>query len=222
MIRKYDIVIEYIKKGIKKGSIKYGDKLLPERVLAEKLHVSRSTVREGIKVLEIMGLVESKRGGGNYITDNFEKMLYNPITLMFSLQNGSYDDVHELRKMLEESTIELCVKRITDEEIAAMEEVHHRLLKSTDEAQMSLADLEFHSIIAKASKNPLIISILNSVSEILEGSVKTSRQRVIEKFGKNTIDKDHQAIVDALKKRDLEKSKKAIREHFEHIEKTII
>ncbi|WP_320046542.1 FadR/GntR family transcriptional regulator [uncultured Ilyobacter sp.] len=222
MTKKYDIVVEYIKNGIKKGSIKYGDKLLPERVLAEKLHIGRSTVREGIKVLEIMGLVESRRGGGNYITNNFENMLYNPITLMFSLQNGSYSDVHELRKMLEESTIELCVERITDEEIKVMEEVHQRLLESTDEAQMSLVDLEFHSIIAKASKNPLIISILNSVSEILENSVKTSRRRVIEKFGKKTIDKDHQAIVDALKERNLKKAKKAIREHFDHIEKTII
>lgn len=221
MVKKYDIVVEYIKDGIKKGSIKYGEKLLPERVLAEKLHIGRSTVREGIKVLEIMGLVESRRGGGNYITNNFEKMLYNPITLMFSLQNGTYNDVYELRKMLEESSIELCVGRITDEEIRDMEEVHQRLLESTNEAQMSLVDLEFHSIIAKASKNPLIISILNSVSEILENSVKTSRQRVIEKFGKKTIDQDHQAIVDALKERNLEKAKKAIKEHFDHIEKTI-
>ena len=221
-MKKCDIVIDYIKSGIKSGRIKYGDKLLPERVLAEKLHLGRSTVREGIKVLEIMGLIESKGGGGNYITNNFEKMFYNPITLMFSLQNGSYDDVHELRKLLEESTIELCVERITDEEIEKMERVHLKLLKSTSEEEMSVVDLEFHSIIAKASKNPLVIAILNSVSEILENSVKTSRKRVIEKFGKNIIDSDHQAITDALKKRDLKAAKKAMKEHFDHIGETRI
>lgn len=220
-MKKYDIVIDYIKNEIKKDRLKDGDKLLPERVLAEKLHVSRSSVREGIKILEIMGLIESKMGGGHYVSNNFQKMFYNPITLMFSLENGSFNDVYDLRKIIEESTIELCVERITDEELEELERVHGKLLESTGEAEMSVLDVEFHSIIAKASKNILITAILNSVSEILENSVKTSRLRVIEKFGKQTINNDHQAILDALKKRDVELAKKAIIAHFDHIETTM-
>jgi GntR family transcriptional repressor for pyruvate dehydrogenase complex len=221
MTKKYDIVIDYIKDEIKKGNLKDGDKLIPERILAEKLHIGRSSVREGIKILEIMGLIQSKRGGGNYISSSFQKMFYNPITLMFSLENGSFNDVYDLRKILEESNIELCVERITDEELDDLERVHGRLLESNGEAEMSILDLEFHSIIAKASKNILVTAILNSVAEILENSVKTSRRRVIEKFGKETINDDHQAILDALKKRDMELARKAVIGHFRHIEDTM-
>ena len=80
----YDQVIEVIKDKIKKGKIKKGDKLPSEREMAESLGLSRASVREALRALEVIGLIESIQGAGNYIRTNFDNSLIEPLSLMFS------------------------------------------------------------------------------------------------------------------------------------------
>ena len=89
----YDQVIEVIKDKIKKGKIKKGDKLPSEREMAESLGLSRASVREALRALEVIGLIESIQGAGNYIRTNFDNSLIEPLSLMFMLQESSVKEM---------------------------------------------------------------------------------------------------------------------------------
>ena len=142
--RKFHKLIKHIKQEIKSGNLKNGSQIYPERTLAENLNIGRSSVREGIKILEIIGLIESKRGGGNYITNDFKNMLCSPLSLAFELQKGKIRDVIELRKMLELSNVEFMVKRVTLEEIQQVEENYEKMLNCNDIEKLADLDREFH------------------------------------------------------------------------------
>ncbi|MGB6129544.1 MAG: FCD domain-containing protein [Psychrilyobacter sp.] len=219
--RKFYKVIKHIKQEIKTGNLKNGSQIDPERILAENLSIGRSSVREGIKILEIIGLIESKRGGGNYITNDFKKMLCNPLSLAFELQNGKIKDVIELRKMLELSNVEFMIKRVTLEEIDQVEKIYEEMLNCNDIKKLANLDRDFHLLMMSFSKNILLTTIISAISELLEESITTSRNMVIEKFGKEKIDFDHKIILEALKNRDKEGLKNSLMIHFENINKSL-
>src|SRR5699024_3842640 len=113
----YEQVIVQIKEMVRVGQIKKGDKLPTERVMAEELPVSRTSIREAMRALEVVGLIESRQGAGNYIREEFYDVLLEPLSIVFMLQNGTNKDIFELREVLELSTIFLSVMRISDEEL---------------------------------------------------------------------------------------------------------
>jgi len=219
--RKFYKLIRHIKQEIKTGDLKNGSQIDPERTLAENLSIGRSSVREGIKILEIIGLIESKRGGGNYITNDFKKMLCNPLSLAFELQNGKIRDVIELRKMLELSNVEFMVKRVTLEEIQQVEKIYEEMLNCDDIEKVADLDRDFHLLMMSFSKNVLLTTIISAISELLEDSIIASRNMVLEKFGKGKIDLDHKMIIEALKSRDEEGLKSSLRVHFDNIDKSL-
>ena len=94
-------IMRQIKEGIRSGQLKKGDRLPSERQMAEQLGVSRATVREAIRSLEIMGLIRCVQGEGNFIPDNLDGSLKEPMSLIFLLNQGSIDDITELRRALE-------------------------------------------------------------------------------------------------------------------------
>ena len=80
----YEMVMEQIKDIVKKGELKSGDKLPSERDLCEKLEVSRASIREALRALQMLGLIESKHGEGNFINENIENSLLEPLSIFFT------------------------------------------------------------------------------------------------------------------------------------------
>src|SRR5690554_3631179 len=119
----YEEVIEQIKFMITSGQLKKGEKLPPERELVEKFQVSRTSVREALRALQIIGLIESRQGGGNYIKDSFDDNLIEPLSMMFVLQNSRNSEILELRRVLEVETARLAAKNISDEELTRLKEI---------------------------------------------------------------------------------------------------
>ena len=103
----YNQIIEQIKDGILNGTFQKGMKLPSERAMSEQLHVSRASVREAIRSLEIMGLVQCKQGEGNYISSDVESSLVEQLKLMFMLNNGKFREINELRIALEMEAVKL-------------------------------------------------------------------------------------------------------------------
>ena len=83
MEKSYQKVIDYVKEGIIDGELKAGERLLPERELAQKLEISRNSAREGLKILENMGVLESQQGAGNYISGSFDEILAEMLSLAY-------------------------------------------------------------------------------------------------------------------------------------------
>ena len=131
----YEQVVDQIKEMVRVGQIKKGDKLPTERVMAEELQVSRTSIREAMRALEVVGLIESRQGAGNYIREEFDDVLLEPLSIVFMLQNGTNKDIFELREVLELSTIFLSVMRISDEELKKLGELVERFKTSRDEEE---------------------------------------------------------------------------------------
>ena len=110
----YKIIMKQIKDIVKSGELKRGDKLPSERELALRLNVSRTSVREAIKALETLGLVESKHGGGNYIKNDFEDILLEPLSIAFMLLGSNNSEILELRKVIEPEVASMAAKNIKE------------------------------------------------------------------------------------------------------------
>lgn len=84
--RTYDSVIRFIKSEITAGRLKPGKKLPPEREMAERLRISRTSIREALRTMEVLGVIESVQGAGNFISVNFEKSMTEALSMMFLLR----------------------------------------------------------------------------------------------------------------------------------------
>jgi len=114
------IVIEQIQEMIMKGELKKGDQLPPERVMTEQFQIGRPALREALKALEVLGLVERRHGLGNYIVNNVESNFFKPLSLSFKLNNGDVQEVLQLRYLIETFTVREAAKSATSNDIASL------------------------------------------------------------------------------------------------------
>lgn len=216
----YEQVIEQIKAMIADGTLKKGDKLPAERELVEKLQVSRTSIREAMRAMEIIGLIESKQGGGNFVREDFENNLFEPLSIMFMLEKGDPKEIIELRKIIEVETVALAAMRITDEELESIGNIIQDLKNSANEENAVKIDKRFHYEIAKASKNSLIISILNAISSLIDAYIKDARTRILEDEGnKVLLSSQHEKVYLALKKHDAAEAEEAMKQHLDFANK---
>ncbi|MEQ8196901.1 MAG: FadR/GntR family transcriptional regulator [Clostridiaceae bacterium] len=218
----YEVVIDNIKDKVYKKELKKGDKLPTERELAESLKVSRTSVREALRALEIIGLIESRQGAGNYIKNDFAKSLFEPLSVMFMLQESSPKEIFQLRAVLELECCKLAAKNIQDYELDRLHAIISEMKKTENEERSNILDKEFHNCIISISGNKLIINVLNVTSELIETSIKEYRSGIINMFknDKELLDA-HVRIYNALRTGNEEDIVSAMNYHFSLIEKSL-
>lgn len=216
----YDQVIEEIKNKIKSGDIKKGDRLPSEREMAESLGVSRTSVREALRALEVVGLVESRQGAGNYIKTNFDNSLFEPISVMFMLQESSPKEMYDLRETLELQCARLSAKNIDDNELDLLTAILDRMYIAESEEESLKLDIKFHYLIAKSTRNVLLLNVLDVISQLVDEFIQKFRMQILHAGNtKENLLEIHENIVRALKLRDESKAYNAMLEHFELIRK---
>lgn len=219
----YEQVIEQIKEMIVSGKLKKGDRLPPERELVEQLQASRASIREALRALQIIGLIECRQGGGNYIRESFENSLFEPLSIMFILQNSKPEEILELRKIVEVETVVLAAEKITDEELAEIGALIEKLKESTDEEQSSKLDRELHYKIASSSRNFLVVSILGAVSSLIDSFIKDARERILKEYeNKDVLIKQHEDVYKALLEHNKEKAASAMSKHLNFINNYLV
>ena len=217
----YEQVIEQIKCKIKSGEIKKGDRLPSEREMAESIGVSRASVREAIRALEVVGLVESKQGAGNYIKTNFDNSLFEPLSVMFMLQESSVKEMYDLRETLELQCAKLSAENIEDNELALLTTIVDRMYIAGSEEESLELDIKFHYLIAKASRNVLLINVLDVISQLMDEFIQKSRMQILHEGNtKESLLEIHENLLRALKCRDESKVCNAMKEHFNLIRKS--
>ncbi|MGL5329931.1 MAG: FadR/GntR family transcriptional regulator [Peptostreptococcaceae bacterium] len=220
----YEQVIEQIQGKIFSGEFKNGDKLPSERELCELMGVSRTSIREAIRVLETMGIIESKQGEGNFICSNINKSLIEPLSLMFKLNNGTWEDVIELRQALELEAVKCASKRITKQEAMDLGKI---IVKMEDEVKglnrnevFVELDQKFHNKIASISKNYLIESLFLTSSNLFECFIDDARKKIVSNdSGERVLLNQHIEIYKAIINKDANLSYKKMEEHMELIRK---
>lgn len=200
----YEEVIEQIKKLIVDGKLQPGDKLLPERELAETLGVSRASVREAFSALQIMGIIEIRPGEGSFVRQvSYESML-EPLSFLSQVNVDNVIELLEVRKILEVQIATLAANRATEEDI---EQIRHALNQMIDEVNTGevaeIADAEFHFAVVKAAHNPILIKLINTISDLMANTVRISRQKIFLQEHLPTILYDeHCAIFQAIINRE--------------------
>ncbi len=219
----YEQVIEQIKELIYQGKIKRGDKLPSERTLRQQLKVSRASIREAFSALEMIGLIDSRPGEGTFIKKHPAKNLLEPLSLNLLLEENVAEELVELRRVLEVDCVRLAVGRVTEEELAEMDQHIIDLSNSSGFEEKSItADKLFHYTIAKASKNKVLYFTMIAISEAMDFHIKNTRTRLVS--NKATMDefvRQHCRIFKAIKEQSVEKAMSEMQDHLNYVEKLI-
>lgn len=168
-------IINTIKNMIIKGDYKAGSKLPNEYELIEMLNVSRTALREAMKVLSAIGIIEIRRGDGTYVCSQMNPSVFDDLVYGMIFDLSSSDELLELRKILDEATLRAAVDKATEEEIEKLEENLRLQIKAIHDGAFEKAqeyDLEFHNILIECSKNVFFIRILKGVYSLFSQSIK--------------------------------------------------
>lgn len=212
--KSYTKVVDYIKHQFMVGELKIGDKLPAERELSETLGVSRNSVREAVRTLDNMGVISSQHGAGNYVQGNFENNLVESMSMMFLLNQINYEQISQLRLGLEMQALMLAIDHITKPELKQMEQIISQLENVTEENNVIL-DKKLHYSIAMASKNVLIVNILQALSVVMDQFIVDLRREILSsEDSRGGLYEAHRGIVKSLLTKDKELGRKSIQQHF--------
>ena len=218
--RVYENIVSEIKNLINQGRLKAGDQLPTERELSETFKVSRTSVREAFRILESQGFLESRPGNGTYVTNNAIDSLVQPLA-SFILKEKDYQlELFEMRRLLESQLAYLAAERATPEDVTKMEKILSRQEEQIAEGGTGMdADNAFHHALAEATKNRILLHIINTTMEFID----ESRESYLlgEERAKKSLT-HHKKILSAIKAGDRELAAKAMLEHIKDIEKTLV
>ncbi|GAF72383.1 unnamed protein product [marine sediment metagenome] len=220
-VRLYESVIDQIMDLVKRSELKPGDKLPPERELAEKLSISRNSLREAFRVLESRGLIKSKAGGGRYIREIRKNGYSNTENIILSLEKSSILELLEARELFEVKIVKIAAQRATIEDTELIEQV---LNKMSEEEELKYgketeSDTEFHLAIAKASHNFVFTNIIRLHLDLLKGTREKTQQipgRREERW------REHQAILQAIKEHNTKKAGEAMLKHLRNVREALV
>lgn len=219
--KSYKKVIDYIKQQIRDGGLRIGEKLPAERELSEITGVSRNSVREAIRTLDVMGVISSQHGAGNYITGNFENNLVETLSMMFMLNQINYRQISELRRALELQALLLAIDNMQEKDVRELEQVVSQLEHMTEKNNVIL-DKKLHYTVALASGNTLIIDILQALSEVIDQFIIDLRREILSTETTGVLLKEaHIEIVKSLVNRDKALAYSAINKHFSVIDQKL-
>ncbi len=169
--RLHEDIVQQFHALIREGALKQGDRLPAERELAEQFQVSRSSVREAIRSLELQGLVVSRPGAGTFIST---ETLDSVVTLLASTLNAGTDvlrDAFEMRHLLEPPIAALAAQRATSAEVARLREILEEQQRQIDRGDTGVeADTDFHFALAAATHNAALIKVVSAVEDVLQHS----------------------------------------------------
>jgi DNA-binding FadR family transcriptional regulator len=216
--RLYQQVAEKLMALIDAQKYRTGSRLPAERKLAERFKVSRPTIREAIIALELAGYVEVKTGSGVYVIEHSESSAEPP-----ELDVGPFE-LTEARILFEGEAAALAATLITDEEIEQLEAALADMQQANEEKPTSEAqDRKFHLLIAQATRNSAIVSVIDDLWELKINS--PLNERVFEKvrdLGYRPRIEEHQAVIDALRERNPQAARTAMREHLGRLIKELL
>lgn len=218
--RIYQEIVRQVRAMIAEGRLQSGDRLPPERELAEKFLVSRTSVREALRALETLGLIEIRAGGGTFVREASVDRLVEPLALVVASHREAIGDLFEARRILEPAIAALAARRATAEEILELERLLDEQAREVAAGATGLSqDARFHAAICDAAHNVAISRISNAIMDLLA----RGREDSLSAPGRpaRSYD-DHRRILSAIAQRDEAGSCQAMLEHVQAVEALVI
>ncbi|MGI6557475.1 MAG: FadR/GntR family transcriptional regulator [Limnochordia bacterium] len=212
-------VVEHIKEQIINGKLKPGDRLPSEQRLSELLGVSRGTLREAIKKLQLMGVVAVRQGEGTFVTKVSPGEMMRTLSPMLLMDHTSILELIEARKIIEAETAYLCCLRASPVEIEEIEANLQAMIECSSLEHFDELDIEFHMRLAKAAKNRVLFRILETLRDLLFAQI---REVLKDPEGAARACKYHRLIFSALEGRDPELARRHMLAHLKNVEDTLV
>lgn len=214
--RLHEDIVQQFHALIRQGKLKHGDRLPSERDLAERFRVSRSSVREAIRSLELQGLVVSRRGAGTFInTENLDSVVAL-VASALSTDDEDLTDIFEMRHLLEPSLAALAAQRSTTEEVEHMRQILEEQRRQIEAGETGVeSDTAFHFALASATHNAAVIKVVSAVEDILQ----KSRDQSLQEPGRPQRSlASHRQILDMIEARNVTGAQRAMEHHLTAVE----
>ena len=207
-------VADRIRTLILDGTFPQGQPLPSERVLTEQFGVSRGSIRDAFRMLEMIGLLETRHGRGTFPHELTVDRLVAPLASVMTYQQDLQDELLDVRRMFEPAVARAAATRMTDADLADLQRIldaQRRKLKTGQSAIVE--DTAFHAVLARSTRNRVIVSLMSTLNDLLV----ESRTASLKQEGRTVKSiEGHEAVVAALRRRDPEGAARAM---FEHIDK---
>jgi GntR family transcriptional regulator, transcriptional repressor for pyruvate dehydrogenase complex len=215
----YEDVARQIERLILK-KLRPGDKLPSERELAELLSVSRSSIRDAIRSLELAGMVEPRQGAGTIVREISTNSLANPLANALKRKEELMGELLDFRRILEPPLAARAATHASPEEISEMESILERQEQKLRKGESTIAeDSEFHYSVAMASGNSVVLKVLDILMDLL----RDTRERSLQVEGRPQKSlAGHRKILNAIRRHDAEAAKVAMRRHIEDVEEIVL
>ena len=200
-------VINRLTDAMRAKELRPGDKIPPEPELAESLGVARSSVREAIKILTYLGVLESKRSEGTFVCSGYTESMIDPMVYGIILNQDSFENLMELREMTEAGMMRLAIKHHTEEELKELEsllEVMEEAVQHEEDpvGEFFKADEKFHDLIAEMGKNPMADKI-NRVVRSLTYAVRFHTVSTMITTGREKeLIETHRELLESIRQND--------------------
>ena len=213
--RSYQKLSERLQRFMAEGKFRDGDRLPPERALAESFGVSRSSVREAIRTLAEKGLLESRHGDGTYVRVPDMEPLRSALLEAVDSEGLMFDEVTEYRRIVEPAIAELAALRRTPEQLDRLKIIacdqQRRVLLGEDDGDL---DARFHLTLAECTGNRLLAATMERLNAIYaKGRTPELRDAAWRQFSVSS----HLRIIDALERRAPEDARKTTEEHIDTV-----
>jgi GntR family transcriptional regulator, transcriptional repressor for pyruvate dehydrogenase complex len=210
-------VVAEFQRLIAGGELAAGDRLPPERELAQLLGIGRNSVREALRQLELLGLIDSRRGDGTYVRAGDVSRLLGPFRLAVAASPATAGMVLEFRRTFEPDVAALAARNVDEQGVEHLVRALHRFERAVDHNDHPrAADSDFHAAIASATRNPVVIA----VQEALASMLADFRERLAASSYDATrrAARGHQAIFGAIVARDSDGAREAMLAHLDQVE----
>jgi len=205
---------------IRDGRLNPGDKLPPERELAEAFGVSRTSVRDAIRVLEMQGMVEPRQGDGTVVRDLSPDSLVSPLASVLARNGRLLTELLDVRKILEPPLAARAAAHASEEDVNKLRAILDRQTEKVRRGELAIdEDTQFHYMIATAAKNSVVMRVVDVLMDLL----RESRERSLQVKGR--LQKSlagHRQIFGAIRSRDQAAAEAAMRQHLQEIEDVIV
>jgi GntR family transcriptional activator of glc operon len=224
-----DIVAERIERLITDGVLKVGQALPSERRLCEKLGTSRSALREGLRVLRGLGIIETRHGSGSFVARLSAERDNSPLMHLFSTQPRTVYDLLEVRALLESEAARLAALRATVADLVSIRRRYEDMvareqdIRATSAEDHARLDHDFHRAISEASHNAVLVHTLQSLSDLMLSSVFASVNNLYHRPAhKRLIDRQHHRLYQAIMDRQPERAERIAREHINSVRESFM
>lgn len=216
--RAFHAIVEQFRSDILHGRRKPGDRLPPEQAISEQFNVSRTGVREAMRVLENQGLVQVRHGyaGGGFVADNALGPALGALQMSLQLGQVEVDELYQARLFFEPTVARMAAERASDLVVAQLEENYQRARAAVEAGSDAFAiNLQFHAILAKAAGNRVLAIFMQALVELLE---ILDREYPTNRSVSRKAVSDHSELIAAIRERDGGRAESLMAEHLRELE----